>query len=76
MGKTMKYKVGDKVKTVSNIWWRGKHYTNKVGTVIYVDSSRSFCYIIDMGAIVIPVDEYEIEKVFTKGQQLLFSFME
>ena len=71
----MKYKIGDKIKVIMRVWWVDRYYTNKIGTVIKVDSNRIFHYMIDIDTIKIPVKEQEIEKIFTKGQQLLFSFM-
>lgn len=75
MSKTMKYKVGDKIKVVTRVWWIDRYYTNKVGTVIDIDSSEAFYYTIDIDTIKIPVDECEIEKASVKGEQLVFEFM-
>ena len=76
----MKFKMGDKIKIVSNVWWVDRYYTNKVGTVVEVNRSAGFPYSVSISneseTVNIPVDECEIEKVATKGQQLLFSFME
>ena len=70
------FKIGDKVKLVGNLYWVDRYYTNKVGTVIEVVINGSFPYIVGVDTAKIPVDEREMEKVVTKGQQLLFSFME
>lgn len=72
----MKFKVGDKVKLVGNVFWVERYYTNKIGTVTEVVINSSFPYIVSVDTVKIPVNECEMEKVNTKGQQLLFSFME
>lgn len=69
------FKVGDKVKLVGSVFWVKKYYTNKIGVVTEVVTNGSFLYIVSVDTAKIPVSEIEIEKVSTKGQQLLFSFM-
>ena len=71
-----KFKIGDKIKVVGRVWWVDKYYTNKVGTVTKVVTDEGFPYIVGIDTVKIPVHGHEIEKVTTKGQQLLFSFME
>ena len=71
----MKYKVGDKVKLVGSVFWVDKYYTNKIGTVTKDVTNGSFPYTVSVDTVKIPVDECEMEKVVTKGQQLLFEFM-
>jgi hypothetical protein len=70
------FKIGDKIKVISKIWWIDKYLTNKVGTVTKIDTSGGFPFTISIGEMSVPVDGNEIEKVVIKGQQLLFSFME
>jgi len=71
----MKYKIGDKVKLVGSVFWVDRYYTNKIGVVTKVVVSGGFPYIVRVDTVKIPVDEKEMEKVFIKGQQLLFDFM-
>ena len=71
----MKYKVGDKIKVMSKVWWVDRYFTDKIGTVTGIITDSAFQYKITINSITIPVDECEIEKVATKGQQLLFEFM-
>jgi hypothetical protein len=69
------FKVGERVKLVGSVFWKGKYYTNKVGIVIKVNIDSSFQYDVHIDTVDIPVGEWEMEKVVTKGQQLLFEFM-
>lgn len=73
----MKFKIGDKIKVVGNVFWVDKYYTGRIGVITKVEAGvvYSFPYIIRIEAVTIPVYEHEIEKVSVKGEQLLFEFM-
>ena len=66
-----KFKVGDKVKVISEVFWIDAYFTNKKGVVVRVEWGGAFPYGIKIDGIQIPVDECEIEKVSRKGEQLL-----
>ena len=73
----MKYKVGDKVRFVKCTSLNPKMW-GKISTILEIrDGGRQFPYIVSIGITGrFPALNIEIEKVATKGQQLLFSFME
>lgn len=77
----MKYVVGDKVKVIYNSNGSGivTRAMNKIGvvestydTMVNVEFNEKILSNIS----IISLYKNEIEKIFTKGQQLLFSFME
>ncbi len=69
------FKVGDKVKVITQVWWIDRYYTNKIGIVININLDGGFRYTVSMDTAEILVDEHEIEKAVKKNQQLLFEFM-
>ena len=71
------FKVGDKVRFVKCISLNPKMW-GKISTILEVrDGGRQFPYIVSIGISgCFPALDIEIEKVVTKGEQLLFEFME
>jgi len=77
--RTPKFKVGDKVRVICNSteFFIVQKAMNEVGVIssmkdmIYIQFNKN----IWQGLTVIGFFESEIEKVVTKGQQLLFDFM-
>ena len=72
----MKFKVGDKVKIINKVWWIDRYFTNEIGIITNIDGNSDFQYTISIDAYKVAVHGREIEKIPTKGQQLVFSFME
>ena len=70
-----KFKIGDKIKVVGNVFWKGRQYNNKLGTITRMNPGAMFLYTISVDTAKIPVGGTEIENVFIKNQQLLFEFM-
>lgn len=77
----MKFKIGDKVKVIYNSNGSGivKRAMNKIGIVKSINPEMIY---IEFGEVVYSdlsatgFYKNEVEKINTKGQQLLFSFME
>lgn len=72
----MELKVGDKVKVIE----KGSSYTDRIGIIYEVRGvGRSYKYAAYFGGNRSdwqPFNRCHLEKIDTRGQQLLFSFME